>query len=101
TVCAGVPHARDLTTQREMREAQQMTTDVTNRSFEALGLSGETLRALNEIGFEEPTPIQIQAIPPMLAGRDLMAQAQTGTGKTAAFGLPIVERLSGQTRGPE
>ena len=78
-----------------------MATETTSRSFEALGLSGETLRALNEIGFEEPTPIQLQAIPPLLAGRDMMAQAQTGTGKTAAFGLPIVERLSGQTRGPE
>ncbi len=78
-----------------------MATNTTQRSFESLGLSGETLKALNEIGFEEPTPIQLQAIPPMLSGRDLMAQAQTGTGKTAAFGLPIVEQLSGQTRGPE
>jgi ATP-dependent RNA helicase DeaD len=78
-----------------------MATETAPRSFDALGLSGETLKALAEIGFEEPTPIQIQAIPPMLAGRDMMAQAQTGTGKTAAFGLPIVERLSGQTRGPE
>src|SRR5688500_4217670 len=84
-----------------MREAGQMSTETTVRSFEALGLSGETLKALNEIGFEEPTPIQLQAIPPLLAGRDMMAQAQTGTGKTAAFGLPIVERLSGQSRGPE
>jgi ATP-dependent RNA helicase DeaD len=78
-----------------------MATETTARSFEALGLSDETLKALGEIGFEEPTPIQLQAIPPLLAGRDMMAQAQTGTGKTAAFGLPIVERLSGQTRGPE
>jgi ATP-dependent RNA helicase DeaD len=78
-----------------------IATEATPRSFEALGLSGETLRALAEIGFEEPTPVQEQAIPAMLAGRDLMAQAQTGTGKTAAFGLPIVERLSGARPGPE
>jgi ATP-dependent RNA helicase DeaD len=70
-------------------------------TFEELGLSAETLRVLGEIGFEEPTPIQAEAIPAMLSGRDVMAQAQTGTGKTAAFGVPMIERLTGQTRGPE
>jgi ATP-dependent RNA helicase DeaD len=71
------------------------------RSFESLGLSTETLRALGELGFEEPTPVQAEAIPALLDGRDMMAQAQTGTGKTAAFALPIIERLSGRTPGPE
>jgi ATP-dependent RNA helicase DeaD len=71
------------------------------RSFESLGLSPDTLKTITELGFEEPTPIQIEAIPPLMEGRDMMAQAQTGTGKTAAFGLPIVERLSGATPGPE
>jgi ATP-dependent RNA helicase DeaD len=71
------------------------------RSFESLGLSTETLRALGELGFEEPTPVQAEAIPALLDGHDMMAQAQTGTGKTAAFALPIIERLSGRVPGPE
>jgi ATP-dependent RNA helicase DeaD len=70
-------------------------------SFEQLGLSADTLKVLKELGFEEPTPIQAEAIPALLDGLDVMAQAQTGTGKTAAFGLPIVERLSGISPGPE
>src|SRR5471030_2403378 len=59
--------------------------------FEALGLSEFALAALRDVGYESPSPIQEQAIPPLLAGRDVIGQAQTGTGKTAAFGLPIVE----------
>src|SRR5471030_1202542 len=59
--------------------------------FEALGLSESALAALRAVGYESPTAIQQQAIPPLLAGRDVIGQAQTGTGKTAAFGLPIVE----------
>jgi ATP-dependent RNA helicase DeaD len=59
--------------------------------FEALGLSESALAALRAVGYESPTAIQEQAIPPLLAGRDVIGQAQTGTGKTAAFGLPIVE----------
>ncbi len=62
-------------------------------TFEALGLSETLLAALRELGYDEPTPIQAQAIPAMLSGRDVIAQAQTGTGKTAAFALPIIERL--------
>ena len=61
-------------------------------SFEALGLSPELLKAVEDLGFEEPSPIQILAIPSLLAGRDAVGQAQTGTGKTAAFGLPILEK---------
>ena len=59
-------------------------------TFEELGLSTATLEALKHLGYERPTPIQEQAIPPLLAGRDVIGQAQTGTGKTAAFGLPMV-----------
>lgn len=62
-------------------------------SFESLGLAPFLLRALSEQGYENPTPIQEQAIPLALAGRDLLAGAQTGTGKTAAFGLPLLQHL--------
>ena len=63
-------------------------------SFESLGLSPALLRALADVGYETPTPIQEQAIPLALAGRDLLGGAQTGTGKTAAFVLPLLQRLS-------
>jgi ATP-dependent RNA helicase RhlE len=61
--------------------------------FEALGLSPNLLKSVKALGFEEPTPIQREAIPLILQGRDLMGLAQTGTGKTAAFGLPLVHHL--------
>jgi ATP-dependent RNA helicase DeaD len=60
-------------------------------SFADLGLSETTLESLRELGYEQPSPIQEQAIPLMLEGRDVIGQAQTGSGKTAAFGLPIIE----------
>ncbi len=63
-------------------------------SFESLGFVPEILQALRECGYAVPTPIQEQAIPPLLAGRDLMGCAQTGTGKTAAFALPILQSLA-------
>lgn len=66
-------------------------------SFSALGLSAPILDALKEQGYTDPTPIQAQAIPAIMAGKDVMAAAQTGTGKTAGFTLPILERLAGGT----
>jgi ATP-dependent RNA helicase DeaD len=60
-------------------------------TFRDLGLSEPLLQALTHLGYEEPTPIQEQAIPALLEGRDVIGQAQTGTGKTAAFGLPLLE----------
>src|ERR1700726_2204578 len=63
------------------------------KSFAELGLSGSTLQALSDVGYESPSPIQEQAIPSVLEGRDVIGQAQTGTGKTAAFGLPIAEYI--------
>src|ERR1700730_12600225 len=63
-------------------------------SFDSLGLSEPLLRAVNELGYTVPTPIQLQAIPAVLNGGDLLAGAQTGTGKTAGFTLPILQRLS-------
>src|SRR5436309_5988068 len=62
-------------------------------SFEELGLRPELLRAVADAGYTIPTPIQAQAIPVVLAGRDVMGAAQTGTGKTASFSLPIIQRL--------
>ena len=62
-------------------------------TFADLGLSESTLEALEDVGYEKPSPIQEQAIPPMLEGRDVIGQAQTGSGKTAAFGLPMVEQV--------
>jgi ATP-dependent RNA helicase DeaD len=62
-------------------------------SFQELGISQERVEQLEKIGFTEPTNIQVQAIPQLLAGRDVVGQSQTGTGKTAAFSLPILERL--------
>ena len=66
-------------------------------SFSDLNLSAESLRALDGAGFEHPTPIQAQAIPPALTGKDVIGTAATGTGKTAAFVLPMIERLAGKT----
>lgn len=68
-------------------------------SFDTLGLRDEILTAINEAGYTEPTPIQQQAIPVVLQGRDLMACAQTGTGKTAGFTLPILQLLSEKSAG--
>ena len=68
--------------------------NIISTSFEGLGLRAELLRAVAEQGYTQPTPIQSQAIPVVLSGRDLLGAAQTGTGKTAGFALPILERLS-------
>ncbi|HEV3093834.1 MAG TPA: DEAD/DEAH box helicase [Solirubrobacteraceae bacterium] len=63
------------------------------KTFAELGLTEQTLQALRDVGYESPSPIQEQAIPLLLEGRDVIGQAQTGTGKTAAFGLPIVQYI--------
>jgi ATP-dependent RNA helicase DeaD len=63
------------------------------KTFTELGLSESTLQAVADVGYEVPSPIQEQGIPPLLEGRDVIGQAQTGSGKTAAFGLPMVEQV--------
>ena len=70
--------------------------------FADLGLRPELLRALADLGYEEPTPIQRETVPPLLEGRDLLGQAATGTGKTAAFALPLLQRMppGGGKEGP-
>lgn len=70
-------------------------------TFKELGLSQEILATLTANGFEKPTPIQTQAIPLVLQGRDLIGLAQTGTGKTAAFGLPMIEKLQADGKRPD
>ena len=67
--------------------------------FESLGLNQEYVNAVSKLGYAEPTPIQIAAIPPILQGRDFVGQAQTGTGKTAAFMLPLLQRLDPSVKG--
>ncbi|PWJ56775.1 ATP-dependent RNA helicase DeaD [Dyadobacter jejuensis] len=69
-----------------------MTTEIIE-SFSELSLSENTLKALTEMGFEKPSPIQAQGIPAVMGGSDVIGQAQTGTGKTAAFGIPVLERI--------
>src|SRR5258708_5832661 len=70
-------------------------------TFDELGLSERTLKAITELGYEEPTPIQAQTITQMLNGTDVIAEAQTGTGKTAAFALPIIEKLHADGSDPQ
>jgi len=70
-------------------------------SFSDLGLDPRLVEALSGLGYEEPTDVQVEAIPPLLAGRDLLGQAATGTGKTAAFSLPLLHRLGSERVQPE
>ncbi len=67
--------------------------------FTTFGLHPDLLRGVKELGFTRPTPIQSDAIPPAMAGKDVLAAAMTGSGKTAAFLLPILQRLLGKKRG--
>src|SRR5579872_257159 len=68
-------------------------------SFTNFGLSSPVMEGVKAMGYVEPTPIQLRAIPLALEGRDVIGSAQTGTGKTAAFGLPMIERLMHRTEG--
>jgi ATP-dependent RNA helicase DeaD len=70
-------------------------------TFSELALSAPVLQAVAEVGYEAPSPIQAESIPPLLAGRDVLGMAQTGTGKTAAFALPLLSRLDPALRAPQ
>ena len=67
--------------------------------FDDLGLDSRLVATLKELGYEEATPIQREAIPPLLTGRDVIGQAATGTGKTAAFALPMLQRIAEMGQG--
>ena len=62
--------------------------------FKELGLNSDLLKVIDEIGFKEPFPIQVEAIPIILKGKDIVGQAHTGTGKTATFSLPILQKIN-------
>lgn len=70
-------------------------------TFEQLGLSESILKALADLGFEAPTPVQSQTIPEILAGKDVIVQSKTGSGKTAAFGVPLLQRIQENTKYPQ
>jgi len=69
------------------------------KRFTELGLSPEVLKAIDKVGYEEAAPIQSEAIPVLLSGRDVVGQSQTGSGKTAAFALPAIELVDGLRHG--
>ena len=73
--------------------------EVRTDSFDQFGLGEPLLKAISDVGYESPSPIQQKTIPLLLEGRDVVGQAQTGTGKTAAFALPILERLEPAGKG--
>ncbi len=76
-------------------------TDTTPTGFASLGLPFSILRTLEELGYEAPSPIQAESIPPLLEGKDVLGMAQTGTGKTAAFALPLLSRTQADFNSPQ
>ncbi len=70
-------------------------------TFLDLGIDERVLRALAEVGYENPSPIQAATIPPLLSGSDVVGLAQTGTGKTAAFAVPVLSKIDGESRKPQ
>ncbi len=78
-----------------------MTKEVSPISFDDLNLSVPIMKALKDVGYESPSPIQARTIPLVMAGKDLVGQAQTGTGKTAAFALPLLSRIDLKKKIPQ
>ena len=71
---------------------------MSQHTFPELGIAPELLEAVKSLGFEQPSPIQAEAIPVGLSGRDVVGQSQTGSGKTMAFGIPVVQTVDGSKR---
>ena len=82
----------------DMKEMQTQEENKATLTYRESGIDERIIRAVEELGFEHMTPIQEQAIPVFLSGRDVIGQAQTGTGKTAAFGIPILEKIDPENK---
>lgn len=81
----------------DAEEEEELVEEAPKSGFAALGLSDDIMRAVEEMGFTVPSPIQAEAIPPVMEGYDVIGQAQTGTGKTAAFGIPALEMIDARS----
>ncbi|HEV2644436.1 MAG TPA: DEAD/DEAH box helicase, partial [Candidatus Elarobacter sp.] len=90
--------SRTTSTEETVESGSIPSTNGADGGFEALGLDAALISALTTLGYEEPTPIQRETIPPLLKGSDVLGQAATGTGKTAAFSLPLIQRLATEGR---
>ncbi|WP_295140970.1 DEAD/DEAH box helicase, partial [Saccharopolyspora sp.] len=96
------PEPAEQTEQADQAEQAEQTDQAASRNgFDALALDPLVRKVLGELGYENPSPIQAQTIPPLLDGHDVMGLAQTGTGKTAAFALPILSRIDLDAPGPQ
>lgn len=100
-VVADVDDSRVANTSEATDSAQKEADSAEKDGFEALGLPDAILKAVAKVGFETPSPIQAQTIPVLMQGHDVMGLAQTGTGKTAAFALPILSRIDVKKRHPQ
>ncbi len=96
------PHLNGDASRKNVLEEQETTIkDLKDPGFDGFGFTPELLKTIEKKGYKEPSPIQKAAFPELMLGRDLVGQAQTGTGKTAAFALPLLERLKGNNGQPE
>ena len=98
---APIRRPRPATPHREIALSTDIPAAPAALTFRDLALNEAVVRALDDVGYESPTPIQAATIPRMLEGADIVGQAQTGTGKTAAFALPILSRIDVQQRAPQ
>ena len=95
------PLPSELNPEDPASESSESNSAIASSGFASFGLPANLLEALERCGYQEPSPIQAAAIPELMLGRDLLGQAQTGTGKTAAFALPLLARLDIEARHPQ